>query len=154
MFWNKIKKEELHAPVNGNIINLESVEDEVFSSKMMGQGFAVEPFDGQICSPTKGEVISIFPTKHAIMIKTNENREMLIHMGIDTVELESQGFEILADEGENITIGTPLAIIDLDYLSEQNKLNTIIIVFPDNSDIQVNVNTGKVKLGESIGYIK
>lgn len=95
-FFNKQKVSTLYSPVNGEIIKLEALPDPVFSAKLMGEGFAVLPEKQTVFSPIeKGIVTSIFPTKHAITIKTSECVELLIHMGIDTVDLDGEGFNLL-----------------------------------------------------------
>lgn len=128
----------LFNPVQGNVINLEKVNDEVFSSKMMGNGFAVIPDNGAIYSPIAGTVQSIFPTKHAIVI-TSDSGSALIHMGLDTVSLNGEGFDILVSENQQVTEKTQLATVNMNFLKEQAIDTTIIVVFPENKEIAVTV---------------
>ena len=93
---------EFVAPANGEMIPIDKVEDDVFSQKMMGEGFAVVPENGEIASPVSGTIVSVFPTKHAIGIKTDDDIEVLLHMGIDTVDLGGEAFEIKVREGEKV----------------------------------------------------
>ena len=96
---------EFVAPANGEMIPIDKVEDDVFSQKMMGEGFAVVPENGEIASPVSGTIVSVFPTKHAIGIKTDDDIEVLLHMGIDTVDLGGEAFEIKVREGEKVKAG-------------------------------------------------
>ncbi len=91
--------EQVASPLTGKVVPLSEVPDQVFSTKMMGDGFAVEPTDGTVVSPVDGTIVNVFPTKHAIGIQSNTGREVLIHFGIDTVKLNGQGFEALVSEG-------------------------------------------------------
>jgi glucose PTS system EIICBA or EIICB component len=100
-------------PMSGTLRTLEDVPDIVFSEKMMGDGFAIEPMDGIVVSPINGKVINVFPTKHAIGLQANNGREILIHIGLETVNLRGTGFEVFVKEGEQITVGQKLAEADL-----------------------------------------
>lgn len=114
---------ELYAPVSGKVINLEKVPDPMFSSKCMGEGIAFELCDNLIVSPCNGKVIMIANTLHAIGIQINDI-QILIHVGLDTVNLEGKGFKQLVSLNEKVKIGTPLLEVDLDYMKE-NNINTI-----------------------------
>lgn len=130
MFSMFKKKDKIFSPAEGQLIPLSEVSDPVFSQGMMGPGFAVEPASNEIFSPIAGIVTSIFPTKHAIGLEMSDGKEMLIHIGIDTVELQGQGFDILVSETDKVTPETKLAVIDRDYLKAQGKASTIIVLFP------------------------
>ena len=106
------------SPMTGEIKPLSEVPDPVFSGKMMGDGFAVLPTHGTIVSPVKGKIVHLFPTKHAIGIESDSGREVLIHVGIDTVNLEGKGFEALVAQDDKVEIGQPLLNVDLEYISE------------------------------------
>lgn len=123
----------LHAVASGTYIPLEDVSDEVFSSKMMGDGFAIEPLDGSVYAPVRGIVTTVFPSKHAIGIRTANGIEVLVHMGIDTVSLGGEGFDVLVKEGDSVTTDTKLAQMDLAKLREYGKA-TVIIVLITNMD--------------------
>ncbi|MGM0847301.1 MAG: glucose-specific PTS transporter subunit IIBC [Bacillota bacterium] len=116
--------EKFVSPITGEIIDLSEVPDQVFSQKMMGDGFAILPTDGLIVSPVDGKVVNVFPTKHAIGLESKGGKEVLIHVGIDTVKLEGKGFESLIKEGDNVEAGQPLLKVDLDYI--QNNAPSII----------------------------
>jgi len=138
----KLEKIELYNPSNGEVIPIEKVNDEVFSNKMMGDGYAVIPTSSEVYSPLKGEIISVFPTKHAITIKTPEGLEVILHMGVDTVELEGVPFEIYVSEGEIIDRSTKIASMNLSYLEEHGKSNDIIVALTNIS------NFGEMELSE------
>nr|WP_277448045.1 PTS glucose transporter subunit IIA [Priestia sp. P5] len=121
-------------PFDGYIVPLEEVPDAVFSSKMMGDGFAIEPTNNTLVSPINGEVVSIFPTKHAIGLKTDQGLELLIHVGLETVNLNGKGFTCLIEEGEKVTQGTPLLKIDLNYIKENAKSLVTPIIFTNLSE--------------------
>lgn len=126
-----LKKKELnesfHSVANGTLIPISSVEDEVFSAKMLGDGYAVKPTDNNVFAPVNGTVTSIFPTKHAISILTASGLEVLVHMGIDTVSLDGIPFNVLVTEGQTVTPETQLATMDLDELKKTETLSTIVI---------------------------
>lgn len=124
---------DLHAVTHGEYVPLEDVPDEVFSTKMMGEGYAIESQDGQIFAPVSGEVTTVFPSKHAVGIKTQNGVEVLVHMGIDTVSLGGQGFEVFVKAGEQVTPQTKLAQMDLPFIKQQGK-ETMVIVLITNMD--------------------
>lgn len=140
--FNK-KKDCITNPVNGEVIPMENVADEVFSKKLLGDGFAVEPTDGDIYSPVKGKVLSIFPTKHAISIITNNGLEVLVHMGIDTVELEGECFDILVKKDQKITNDTKIAKMDIPYILDKQKSTTVIVAFTNLKDKSINLELGQ-----------
>lgn len=116
-------------PVNGKIIPISEVPDQVFSEKMMGDGFAIEPIDGTYVSPVDGEVISVFPTKHAVGIRAESGQEILVHIGLDTVELKGEGFDVYVKEGYAVKKGDVLVKVDLDYMKEKATSHISPIVF-------------------------
>lgn len=143
------------APANGELIPIDQVQDEVFSQKMMGEGFAVIPENGEVASPVSGTIVSVFPTKHAIGIKTEDEIEVLLHMGIDTVNLGGDAFEIKVREGEKVKAGKIVATADLAMIEEAGKMTTMIVVFTNGDKIENYhyVKTGLVSRGETIGSI-
>lgn len=143
------KKIEIKSPVDCKVIGLEEVEDMVFSKKTVGDGCAVIPRNNIICSPIDGEVVTIFKTNHAIGLKSKEGMELLIHIGIDTVELKGNGFENLVKEGDKVKAGTPISKIDLDFIKSQGKSIQTPIIVINNFQI-IKVETGEQKLGSTI----
>ncbi|MFD2442547.1 glucose-specific PTS transporter subunit IIBC [Bacillus sp. CGMCC 1.16607] len=114
------------SPIKGEVKPITDVPDQVFSGKMMGDGFAIIPTDGMIVSPVDGKVINLFPTKHALGLLSDSGREILIHVGIDTVKLKGEGFETLVSENDRVEAGQPLLKVDLDYI----KANAPSIITP------------------------
>ncbi|EOH98082.1 PTS transporter subunit IIBC [Enterococcus pallens] len=146
---------QLVAPADGELIAIDQVEDDVFSQKMMGEGFAIIPDNGEIVSPLTGKVTSVFPTRHAIGLETSNGIEVLIHMGIDTVDLKGGPFNIVVDEGQMVEAGTPIAKVNLAEIEKAGKLTTMIVIFTNGEKIEAYHfdKTGQVKKGESIGSI-
>lgn len=137
---------KIYAPTDGEIIQLSQVNDPVFAEKMMGDGFAVIPDvkNNRIYSPVEGEVISVFPTKHAIGLRTSCGLEVLLHIGLDTVSLNGDGFEPFVSEGDYVKVGDHIFNVDYDYLQKVEKDVTLIIVFTNLADEKVNLlKTGK-----------
>ena len=137
---------EVLAPVNGTIHDLSKVNDEVFSQKLMGEGFAAQTEDGDIYSPVSGEVGMIFPTKHAIIVATDDGLEVLIHMGIDTVKLEGEGFELFCSVGDKVKAGDKLAHMDLEFIKSKGYETITPVIF-------INLEAGKtieVSEGKSV----
>ena len=125
MFKGLFKKKQpnnqdpMLVPLKGKFVNLEAVPDPVFAEKMMGDGFAIDPADGTIVSPIDGEVITIFPTKHAISLKSKQGREILIHVGLETVQLNGDGFTALVMDGQKIKKGQELLKVDFEAIKEK-----------------------------------
>jgi PTS system D-glucosamine-specific IIC component len=140
------------APVQGNLLPLAAVPDEVFSKKMLGDGFAIDPTSGEVVSPISGEVATLFPTKHAIGIIDANGREVLIHFGIDTVHLQGNGFKSLVKQGEKVIAGQKILKVDLELV--RGKALSVItpIVFTNLKESQTISlqNNESVKLGQKI----
>ncbi|MED3929077.1 PTS glucose transporter subunit IIA, partial [Priestia megaterium] len=98
----KIKETTILSPISGDILPISEVPDPVFSQKMMGDGFAIEPTEGKVVSPVEGEVVQLFHTKHAIGLKTEAGTEILIHIGLETVEMKGEGFEAHVKQGDKV----------------------------------------------------
>lgn len=143
------------SPVKGELILITEVPDQLFAGKMMGDGFAVIPTEGTIVSPVDGKIVNLFPSKHAIGILSEKGREILIHVGIDTVNLKGQGFETLVEEDAQIKKGQPLLKVDLDYIKEHATSIITPIVFTNLAEGEKVVveKRGNVELKEE-GIIK
>lgn len=141
-------------PVTGTVIPLIDVRDEIFSNKMMGDGFAVEPKDSLVVAPVNGVIVNVFPKQHAIGIVTEDNIEMLIHTGINTAAIRSKdAYHVLKKEGDHITQGEPLAEMNLEVIASLNKDRTVITTFMDTSQIKnLKINTfGELEAGQELG---
>lgn len=128
------KKASIVSPIKGELLPITEVPDEVFSGKMMGDGFAVKPSDGTVVAPSDAKVMNVFPTKHAIGLETTDGREILIHFGIDTVNLKGEGFEVMVEQGDEVKQGQTLMKADLDYIAEHAKSIITPIVFTNLQD--------------------
>ncbi|KZX08892.1 PTS glucose/maltose transporter subunit IIBCA [Streptococcus oralis] len=126
--------EEVFSVADGQVVALEQVEDPVFAQKMMGDGFAVEPANGNIVSPVTGTVSSIFPTKHALGLVTDSGLEVLVHIGLDTVSLEGKPFTVHVSEGQKVAAGDLLVTADLDAIREAGRKTSTVVVFT-NGDV-------------------
>lgn len=118
---NAVTIAELVSPVTGDVVALEQVPDEAFASKAVGDGVAVKPTDKTVVSPAAGTIVKIFNTNHAFCLETEKGAEIVVHMGIDTVALNGQGFKRLVEEGAEVTAGQPILEMDLDYLNENAR---------------------------------
>ncbi|WML42740.1 glucose-specific PTS transporter subunit IIBC [Neobacillus sp. PS3-40] len=143
------------SPLKGEIKAITEVPDQVFAGKMMGDGFAIVPSEGMVVSPVDGKIVNLFPTKHAIGILSDNGREILIHVGIDTVNLKGQGFETLVSENDRIEKGQPLLKVDLDYIKEHATSTITPIVFTNLAEGEriVIEKSGQVTLKQE-GIIK
>ncbi|EGO2792518.1 PTS transporter subunit EIIC [Enterococcus faecalis] len=150
------KKKDFVAVATGEVIPMAQVNDPVFSQKMMGDGFAVKPLEGEVVAPISGKVLSVFPSKHAIGLQTEEGIEVLVHMGIDTVEMATPAFESFVKEGQSLKAGTKLAKMNLDVIEQAGKETTIIVAFTNSDKVeQVVINQlGTTTVGTVIGQIE
>ena len=128
--------EEVYSVADGQVVALEQVKDPVFAQKMMGDGFAVEPANGNIVSPVSGTVSSIFPTKHALGIVTEPGLEVLVHIGLDTVSLEGKPFTVHVAEGQKVAAGDLLVTADLDAIRVAGRETSTVVVFTNAEAIK------------------
>ena len=148
--------DEVHSVADGEVINIEDVKDPVFSQKMMGDGFAVEPENGHIVSPVAGKVTSVFPTKHALGLVTDNGLEVLVHIGLDTVSLEGKPFGVKVTEGQTVAAGDLLVEADLDAIREAGRETSTIVVFTNADAIKsVKVeHTGKLAANAPVATVE
>lgn len=132
-FLKQNKSIEIYAPVIGQVVKLEDVPDEIFANKLLGDGMAFIFETSTVFSPCDGEVVMIAETKHAIGIKTKNNDEIMIHIGLDTVNYGGEGFEVLVESGDKVNAGMPLIKIDQDFFSKNNvnMITPMIVVSKD-----------------------
>lgn len=150
------KNINLYAPVSGEVKPISEANDELFASKAMGDGIVIIPSSNDIYSPIKGKIVSVFPTKHAITIKSGK-AEFLLHLGIDTVELNGQGFDIRVSENDSVDKDTLLGVVDFDFIKEQNKFTDVIFVctnLNNSQKLNLTVNEKNVHHSEDIGTIE
>ena len=148
--------DEVHSVADGQVINIEDVKDPVFSQKMMGDGFAVEPENGKIVSPVTGKVTSIFPTKHALGLVTDNGLEVLVHIGLDTVSLEGKPFDVKVTEGQTVAAGDLLVEANLDAIREAGRATSTVVVFTNADAIKsVKVeHTGKLAANAPVAKVE
>ena len=148
--------EDVHSVADGQVINIEDVKDPVFSQKMMGDGFAVKPENGKIVSPVAGKVTSIFPTKHALGLVTDNGLEVLVHIGLDTVSLEGKPFDVKVTEGQAVAAGDLLVEANLDAIREAGRETSTVVVFTNADAIKsVKVeHTGKLAANAPVAKVE
>ena len=135
------KNIEIYAPLTGEYVKIEDIPDPVFAQKMMGEGFGINPTEGEVVSPIEGKVDNVFPTKHAIGLKADNGLELLVHIGLDTVQLDGEGFEVLENSGDTVQVGDPLVKFNLEYISNNAKsvISPVIITNTDQTSA-ININ--------------
>jgi len=132
-------------PISGEIISLDNVADEVFSQKMMGDGFAIEPENGDLYSPIDGIITSVFPTKHAITIRSNSGVDILIHFGLDTVNLKGEGFKTYVKQGDSVSAGDKLLEVNIEEIRTKVPSIVVLIIFIELNGKKFSYNALKVK---------
>ncbi len=132
----KRKIREIKSPVDGQIVALESVKDDVFSQKMVGDGVAVIPMSNKFTAPIDGVVSKIFSTNHAYSIKSPKDLEVMVHIGLDTVALEGKGFTRVVNEGDEVKAGDVIIEVDLAYVTKHAKDIITPIIISDESDVK------------------
>ena len=150
MFFSK-KKRCLAAVCDGRVMPLSEMPDEAFASGILGVGYAIEPRGGQICSPVHGVVESVADAKHAYTIQSEDGLDILVHIGVDTVELKGEGFIPLVKTGDHVRVGEPLAGVDCELIRAR-KLCTYTAVLIGNPERAENMEYqyGEAKLGDPV----
>jgi len=147
---NKVK-DIILSPVSGKIIPIENLKDGVFSEKILGDGIAILPHNGDILSPVDGEVISIAETKHAFCIKSNDGLEILVHFGLETVSLKGEGFDVKVNKGDKVKKGQTLCIADLDIMKKKKiNLATPVVISNLPDGFKLDFADGTVKAGKTV----
>lgn len=149
----EIKKAEFVSPATGKMIPIEQVEDETFASKILGDGFAVELADGEVIAPFDGEVTAAFPTGHAYGLKREDGLECLIHISLDTVELNGAGFDVKVKQGDQVKQGQLLVKVNLEQITGAGKSLVSPIVFSSGAAFTLLKNDSAVK-GEEILHLE
>ena len=146
---------ELYSPFNGRAASITEAPDPAFSGKMMGDGFVVFPEDGQVLAPEDGQVVFVFPSKHAIGLKTADGIEYLLHIGVDTVKLDGKGFEVFVKDGDEIKKGDKLMEFDLQYIKEHATSDACMVIYTgltEGQEIRVDA-AGNVKALDRVGKL-
>lgn len=156
MFGFGKKKDKVVAVADGKLIPLAEVKDDVFSEKLMGDGFAVIPSDDNIYSPISGTVSTVFPTGHALGITTDKGLEVLVHMGLDTVELNGAPFISKVKQGQEINKGDLLSLMDVDSVKNSGRDSVVVVVYTNMnliSDVP-DISEKAVSHGEDVGEVR
>lgn len=151
MFGFGKKKRDVLVPFAGEVIDITAVSDPVFSAKMVGDGFAVIPAGGVVeaCAPISGELVQVFHTGHAFALKGDDGFEVLVHLGIDTVELKGEGFEVLAEAGTYVEAGTPIVRVNTDVVAAHGRATVTPVVFTKKKMVaKVSVLEGSAERGD------
>ncbi|WP_408640712.1 PTS sugar transporter subunit IIA [Spiroplasma helicoides] len=155
--FTKKKNLEIFAPVDGEIIDIHTVQDEVFAEGMLGEGLAFVPDNGEFVAPVDGKLVTVFPTGHAYGIKNKNGVEILLHIGLDTVSLEGEGFDVKVKQDQEVSVGDLLVIADLESIAKKvPSTQTPLIFVPESMNgksLEI-VAKGKVKKGDLIVIIK
>ena len=153
----KLKNEvEILAPIEGAVVKLDEVPDQVFAEKVMGYGIAIEPSTDKVVSPVEGEVIHLLDSNHAVGLRTTDGVEILIHIGIDTIKMEGQGFKSFVKEGDKVEIGDELLEFDLDLVKEEAKsiLTPVVITNTDQFAMITRLQEGIINIWDKILEVK
>jgi len=151
----KKKQVEIVSPVDGSLVELEDINDQVFSKKLVGDGVAIVPSSRTITSPIDGVVTRIFPTKHAFMITSPSGIEVMVHVGLDTVDLNGEGFICLVKEGDTVSQACPILEVDFEFLKSKNKDIVIPIIVTSDKEITLEKSKiGTIREGESLVKVK
>ena len=152
------KKESIISPVTGEVVDLTEVPDPVFSEKLMGDGIAIIPSLGEVCSPVDGEVVQIFETKHAISIRSEKGLEIILHIGLETVNLKGKGFKSYVKENKKVKAGDKLISFDLDLIKSEgyNLITPLVLVNMDEKVKKIDKKLDKksIAVGDIVMEVK
>lgn len=155
MFGFFDKKEKIVAIASGEIIDMAQVSDDVFAQKMLGDGYAVIPKDGEFVAPCDGIVLNVFLTKHALTMESEQGLEILIHIGIDTVQLSGECFEVFVKENQEVKAGQLLIKADLDFISSRGFDTTSPFVITNMERVKhMEFSPSNVERGQQVGEIR
>lgn len=149
----KKKEQTIYAPISGTLHTLEEVPDPVFSQRMMGEGVAIQPIEGRVVAPFDGEIVNVASTKHAVGLRNKEGLELLIHVGLETVTLKGEGFEVYVNAGEQVKAGQLLLMFDLASIASKAKALISPVVITNQAEIQKELTISEereVTAGETV----
>ncbi|MFI3226126.1 MAG: PTS glucose transporter subunit IIA [Clostridia bacterium] len=139
-------KKKVLAPMIGKMIPIEDISDPVFSGKILGDGLGIIPENNDVFAPVTGEVIHVAETKHAVAILSNDGIELLLHLGIDTVNLKGEGFECFVNTGDTVKVGDKIMTMDLDFVKSKEIDTTCCIIITNHADLkEYKISTGIAK---------
>lgn len=155
-FLNSKSTQRIKSPLSGNVVYLEDVPDKVFAEKLVGDGIAIDPEAEWLTAPVTGTIVNLSSTKHAVGIVTKNKLEVLVHLGIDTVELNGEGFEAVVKEGQAVKAGDKLIKINWGYIKNKvpSIISPIIITNMDKVARIVFLKDGAVNAGENLLVVK
>ena len=144
------------APVSGQAVDITEVHDPMFSEKAMGEGYGVFPNSHEIVAPVSGKVMLVASTKHAIGFSTADGLEVLVHMGVDTVELNGTPFELFVKEGDSVKAGQKIALMDTEAVEKAGKVTDVIVAITNTAKTvkEIHVNAGVVKAGQEVAQVE
>ncbi len=156
MFWKKKKHCSVFSICDGQLVNLSEVPDPVFSEKILGDGVAIIPESSDIVAPVSGKIVQVFDTKHAYSILSDDGLEILVHIGLNTVELNGKGFEAIVKEGDVVKVGDKIAEVNIVCIESLGYQLYTPVIITNYNDIEIkNVQYKSVKKGEEIiSYVK
>ena len=150
LFKRKAEK-NIVSPVEGKCIDISEVRDKTFASKLLGDGVAVIPSKTVVCSPADGEISMLFPTRHAFGIRKEDGTEILVHIGMDTVELKGKGFHAYRNVKDKVRAGDKVIAFNEDYLTREDLDMTVMVVLTSSEKQYVKNHVGeKVKVGDRL----
>ena len=145
----------LKSPVVGRCFDISEIPDEVFSEKMLGNGIGFESTDGVLYAPADGEIVQVFPTKHAVILRTKDGIEILLHIGVDTVEMKGEGFETFVKKEDQVKAGDKLVSFDNELIKAKAKSNLSVLVLTDSENMEsVDFKLGNVDTNNDVIIIK
>ena len=144
------------APVTGQAVNISDVHDPMFSEKAMGEGFGVIPTNQDVVAPVSGKIMLVASTKHAVGFSTDDGLEVLVHMGVDTVELNGAPFKLFVKEGDSVKAGDKIATMDIDAVKKAGKVTDVIVAITNTAKMvkEILVQTGDVKAGDEMATVE
>lgn len=146
----KRKEKQILSPMDGKVIHIEDIQDEAFSEKMLGDGVGIIPIDGTIVSPVTGEIIQVFDTLHAYGVRTDDGVEILIHIGINTVELGGRGFKTFVKSGQRVKSGEKIAEADIRLIADEGYSTQTPVIITNMEKIkEIKCSFEDAKAGES-----
>ncbi|MBX4263273.1 PTS sugar transporter subunit IIA [Clostridium estertheticum] len=157
-FIKKDKEEKsiiLKSPIVGRCFDMSEMPDEMFSKKLLGDGVGFESTDGILYAPVDGEILQVFPTKHALILRTKEGIEILLHIGIDTLQMKGEGFEAFTEKGNQVKVGDKLLTFDNELIKAKVKSNLSVLIVTNNNLIEsIDIKLGTVDKDNEILKIR